>query len=206
MRSLLILLLNATSIQASDCSGLFGKVHISWMIPKNLPEVLAIEARSFHDPWDARDFARHQRGVIRHVAYLPDGTIVGYALYRISRKKLVILNLAVHPEYRRRGVGRALMEGAFRALKNLRKSGIVVEVLREDTRSREYFRSLGFHERPSTRDDTVRLVYRRGQEPPDQVWPSIQVREEAGPLPQLTDAELDTLFEQLTGRTDGGER
>ena len=86
----------------------FGKIdcHIRWMIRRDMPEVLATETQSFPSPWSEDDFIRclRQRNCIGMVAE-HDEKIIGFMLYELHKARLHVLNLAVHPEFRRRGVG-----------------------------------------------------------------------------------------------------
>ncbi|MEK6238743.1 MAG: ribosomal-protein-alanine N-acetyltransferase RimI, partial [Planctomycetales bacterium] len=54
------------------------RVHIRWMIRRDMPEVLAIENSSFEFPWSEEDFLRslQQRNCIGMVAEWED-SIVG---------------------------------------------------------------------------------------------------------------------------------
>jgi ribosomal protein S18 acetylase RimI-like enzyme len=45
-----------------------------------------------------------------YVALLPDGTVIGYITFAFSSKAFRIVNLAVHPDYRRLGVGAKLVD------------------------------------------------------------------------------------------------
>src|SRR5215470_6285738 len=81
-------------------------VHIRWMIRRDMPEVLAIESHSFEFPWSEDDFIRclRQRNCIGMVAER-DERVVGFMIYELHRNRLHILNFAVHPDFRRHGVG-----------------------------------------------------------------------------------------------------
>ena len=72
----------------------FSKVHIRWMIRRDMAEVLAIEADSFEYPWSEDDFIRclRQRNVIGMVAELDD-RIVGFMVYELGVGKSRFLTL-----------------------------------------------------------------------------------------------------------------
>ena len=85
-------------------------VHIRWMIRRDMPEVLDIENRSFEFAWTEEDFIRclRQRNCIGMVAE-HDERVVGFMIYELHKNRLHILNFAVHPDFRRRGVARGMV-------------------------------------------------------------------------------------------------
>ena len=92
------------------------RVHIRWMIRRDMPEVLAIEHASFEYPWCEEEFLRvlRQRNCIGMVAEYGE-RIVGFMIYELHRNKIHVLDFATHPEFRRRGVGRQMIAEARRA-------------------------------------------------------------------------------------------
>ena len=83
-------------------------VHIRWMIRRDMPEVLDIEAQGFEFPWSEEDFIRchRQRNCIGMVAEF-DERVVGFMIYELHKNRLHILNFAVHEDYRRQQPGRS---------------------------------------------------------------------------------------------------
>src|ERR1700735_1319008 len=82
------------------------RVHIRWMIRRDMPEVLQTAQESFEYSWTEEDFLRclRQRNCIGMVAEQGE-RVVGFMIYELHKAKLHILNFAVHPHYRRVGVG-----------------------------------------------------------------------------------------------------
>ena len=82
------------------------RVHIRWMIRRDMPEVLQTEQESFEYSWTEEDFLRclRQRNCIGMVAERGDA-IVGFMIYELHRTRLQLLNFAVNPTVRRTGVG-----------------------------------------------------------------------------------------------------
>lgn len=78
---------------------------------EDLPRVLAIERASFVTPWTEENF-RHevQRNPIAwNVVALRGRNVVGFACAYVVGGELMINDIAVDPEERQRGVGRALL-------------------------------------------------------------------------------------------------
>lgn len=119
-------------------------IHIRWMIRRDMPDVLAIEQASFAMPWSDDDFVRslRQRNCIGMVAER-DERIVGYMLYFLHRSRLELVNLAVHPDHRRTGVGRAMLEKLFSKMDRQRRTNLVARVADFNTLGHVFFRALG---------------------------------------------------------------
>lgn len=89
---------------------------IRMAIRRDLPAVLDIESRSAVIPWGEQTFLRHLRernvaGMVAVPAPDPDGLApaVGFMVYRLHGDRIEVLNLAVNPGHRRRGVGRQMV-------------------------------------------------------------------------------------------------
>ena len=74
----------------------------------------ALHAAAFDEPWSADDILRfaEDRGGFA-VAAEADGGLAGFILCRMIAGEAEVLTLAVRPQLRRRGVGRALLEAAI---------------------------------------------------------------------------------------------
>lgn len=88
-----------------------AEIGIRWFLRCDLRAVLAIEAHAGPDPcWDEDKFLAQlrRRNVIGLVAEGPGGTVVGYTVYTMIPRVYLIRKLAVHPDHRGEGAGRAL--------------------------------------------------------------------------------------------------
>src|SRR5689334_4602783 len=86
-------------------------VHVRWMIRADREAVYEIENHSFSDPWKPDDFVRviKQTRNIAMVAVYGE-RIVGFVIYEIKKSNRVeILNMAVHEDWRYKGIGAALV-------------------------------------------------------------------------------------------------
>ncbi len=120
-------------------------VHIRWMIRRDMPEVLAIEKAGFEFPWSEEEFVRclRQRNCIGMVAE-SDDEIVGFMIYELHKNRLHVLNFAVHPDYRRQGVGRQMLQKLVGKLSSQRRNRIMLEVRETNLPAQLFFRELGF--------------------------------------------------------------
>ena len=129
------------------------KVHIRWMIRRDMPEVLDIERESFEFPWFEEDFIRclRQRNCIGVVAEHGE-RIVGFMIYELHKTRLHILNFAVASGDRHRGVGRQMAEKLTGKLSNQRRTRITLEVRETNLPAQLFFKSTGFRATSVLRD------------------------------------------------------
>lgn len=129
----------------STDKGLTIDSHIRWMIRRDMPEVLAIEGSSFEFPWSEDDFIRclRQRNCIGMVAEHEE-QVVGFMIYELNRSDLHILNFAVRPDARRRGVGMQMLDKLVGKLSQQRRTRISLEVRETNLAAQLFFKNTGF--------------------------------------------------------------
>ena len=121
------------------------RVHIRWMIRRDMPEVLAIEVGSFEFPWLEEDFIRclRQRNCIGMVAE-HDDQVVGFMIYELNKTRIQILNFAAAPEFRRFGVGAQMVAKLIGKLSAQRRNRVTLEVRETNLPAQLFFRGCGF--------------------------------------------------------------
>ena len=121
------------------------RVHIRWMIRRDMPEVLQTEQESFEFSWTEEDFLRclRQRNCIGMVAEQGE-KVVGFMIYELHKNRLHILNFAVHPSWRRLGVGAQMVAKLISKLSSHRRTRITLEVRETNLTAQLFFRSQGF--------------------------------------------------------------
>ena len=122
-----------------------ARVHIRWMIRRDMPEVLQTEQDSFEYAWTEEDFLRclRQRNCIGMVAEQGE-KVVGFMIYELHKAKLHILNFAVHPSCRRVGVGAQMVAKLISKLSSHRRTRITLEVRETNLVAQLFFRQQGF--------------------------------------------------------------
>ncbi len=143
-------------------------VDVRWLLRHDLPEVLAIERASFEFPWLKEDFIRclRQRNCLGMVAEHED-RVVGFMIYELSKTRIDLLNFAVAPAWRRRGVGTQMIAKLLGKLSPQRRARVTLEVRETNLPAQLFFRSAGFRavsvlrehyeDRP---EDAYRMEYR----------------------------------------------
>ena len=121
------------------------RVHIRWMIRRDMAEVLDIERASFEFPWFEEEFVRclRQRNCIGMVAEHGDH-VVGFMIYELHKTRLHILNFAVARGFRRQWVGRQMIEKLVGKLSSQRRTRITLEVRETNLEAQLFFRHVGF--------------------------------------------------------------
>ena len=122
-----------------------ARVHIRWMIRRDMPEVLQTETESFEYSWTEEDFLRclRQRNCIGMVAEQGE-KVVGFMIYELHKSKLHILNFAVHPTWRRTGIGCQMVAKLISKLSSHRRTRITLAVRERNLAAQLFFRSQGF--------------------------------------------------------------
>ncbi len=121
------------------------RVHIRWMIRRDMPEVLAIEHGSFEFPWGEEEFLRvlRQRNCIGMVAEHGE-RVVGFMIYELHKSRLQILNFAVNPEYRRQGVGAQMVAKLVGKLSSHRRTRITLNIRETNLQAQLFYRAQAF--------------------------------------------------------------
>ena len=85
------------------------------MAADDLDAVLFIE-RSFAAPWSREMFDQElrQTDISDSRVATANGAVLGYVLWWYVADEVHVVNLAVHPRWRRRGIARLLMDEVFR--------------------------------------------------------------------------------------------
>lgn len=119
--------------------------HVRWLIRRDAPTVMAIEEASFEFPWSESDLTRvlRQRNCIGLVAEEND-SVVGYVIYELHKNRLHVLNFAVHPDHRKKGVGRAMVDNLKGKLSHDRRNRILLEVRETNLDAQLFWKRMGF--------------------------------------------------------------
>jgi [ribosomal protein S18]-alanine N-acetyltransferase len=153
------------------------RVHIRWMIRRDMAEVLQIERESFEYPWVDEDFIRclRQRNCIGMVAE-HEGRVVGFMIYELHRTRIHVLNFAVSRICHRLGVGSQMIAKLIAKLSAQRRSRIVLEVRETNVDAQLFFRENGFRAisilhafYDDTPEDAYLMQYRYRAEKPVEV-------------------------------------
>lgn len=122
---------------------------IDLMQKGDLEQVLAIEQASFSIPWSRNLFLSEFRSprVSNLLVALNDEpvrTVVGYIIFWLVEDEMHILNLAVEPAYRRKGIARKLVLAAIRRAGRKGAKRAFLEVRVSNGAAQKLYESIGF--------------------------------------------------------------
>jgi ribosomal-protein-alanine N-acetyltransferase len=116
---------------------------------RHLEAVEAIERASFVNPWQRKLFAAeltNRHALPLAALTLPGGVLAGYLCLWLAADEAQVQNLAVHPAYRRRGVGRHLLVAGLAEARRRGSRLATLEVRPSNRAARALYRRLGFRE------------------------------------------------------------
>jgi len=119
--------------------------------PEDIPQIVAIERMVFIDPWGERTL---RESLILYpdmfFVALNNGDVAGFATAAVedTGDELYghIMNIAVAPEYQRRGIGKRLIRRMEQEFLIAGASGSQLEVRITNTSAQEFYRRLGYRE------------------------------------------------------------
>jgi len=122
------------------------KIVVQPMTEADLEEVLAIETVSFPSPWSRQHFIGELSSPLSFplVARTAAGAIAGYICCMLVLDEGSILNVAVSPVFRGRGIGRLLAEAALDDLRTRGAAFVALEVRPTNRPALSLYESLGF--------------------------------------------------------------
>lgn len=121
-------------------------ITIEKMSREHLSEVASIEEMSFSLPWSLESLELMLTEQASALVALEDGRVLGYVGMMCVLDEGQIINVAVHPDARRRGVGRSLMQAAEAYAKERGIVFLSLEVRESNSAARSLYSSLGWEE------------------------------------------------------------
>jgi ribosomal-protein-alanine N-acetyltransferase len=115
------------------------------MVTADLDAVVLIE-RAFRAPWTRDMFAQELAQPDNAAQWVAEwrGRVVGYILWWCVADEVHIVNLAVHDQFRRRGVARRLLDATFDAARDRGLTLATLEVRIHNEPAIALYESLGF--------------------------------------------------------------
>jgi ribosomal-protein-alanine N-acetyltransferase len=121
-------------------------IEIIRMSREHLLAVAEIEQISFSDPWSVESLELMLGEQAMGLVAIEDGRVLGYVGMMCVLDEGQIINVATHPDSRRRGVGRALMMAIEQSAKERGIVFLSLEVRESNAAARSLYSSLGWVE------------------------------------------------------------
>jgi len=112
--------------------------------PGDLHWVTRIERRSFSDPWPKHCFLITIMGGNICWGLFAGGNLIGYLIAMPDRDRIHLANLVIDHPYRRRGLGRMLMQKLYETARLRRWQCITLEVRSSNEAAIAFYEAEGF--------------------------------------------------------------
>ena len=115
------------------------------MNASHVSQIAQLEKRCFSDPWSEKSIASELDNPLSlWLVAVEAGEVVGYVGSQTVLGETDMMNLAVAPEARRQGTGRALVLALVDALTEKGSHSLMLEVRVSNTPAQKLYESLGF--------------------------------------------------------------
>ncbi len=120
-------------------------IRIEKMGSAHIAQVADLEARCFSDPWSKKSIASELENPLSlWLVALEGETVAGYIGSQSVPPEADVMNVAVDPQYRRRGVAKRLLEALTEGLKARGITSLALEVRASNVPAVSLYEKLGF--------------------------------------------------------------
>ena len=117
------------------------------MTSEHVPQIAHLETLCFHDPWSEKSIASELENALSLWLVAVEGDdVIGYVGSQTVLGWSDMMNVAVHPDHRRKGVGESLVIALEEALKAQESTCLTLEVRGSNDPARTLYEKLGFAE------------------------------------------------------------
>ena len=122
-------------------------ITVTEMKPEHVAQVAALEKLCFADPWSEMSIASELENIWSYWLVAVCGEqVVGYIGSQSSIDETDVMNVAVHPDWRRRGIGERLITALVEALKFRGSHALLLEVRASNSPAISLYEKLGFQQ------------------------------------------------------------
>lgn len=126
--------------------GFFGDISVIPIEQRHIKEIARLEEICFSEPWSEEGILEAYRLGTKFFAAEADKKLIGYIGIKAVIDEGYITNIAVFPEFRRRGVAKALLNKVFEFAKEKGLSFVSLEVRPSNTEAVSLYEKTGFKE------------------------------------------------------------
>ena len=120
-------------------------MNITEMNASHVPQVAQLEQLCFADPWSEKSIASELTSKWSYwLVAVEDDRVVGYIGSQSSIDESDVMNVAVHPDYRRKGIAEKLINHLVEELKNRGSHALLLEVRASNAPAIALYEKLGF--------------------------------------------------------------
>lgn len=126
------------------------------MKDEDVEEVVEIEKLSFSTPWSKFAFISEIYNQSISFPFIIEDSknnkIIGYVIYWVIGDEAHINNIALHPDYRGKGIGEFVLRKVLELIKRAGAKSVSLEVRPSNIPARKLYRKLGFQLRAIRKD------------------------------------------------------
>jgi ribosomal-protein-alanine N-acetyltransferase len=114
---------------------------------KHLSDCNIIDSLSFESPWSPKEFERELSNAVAHYFVAEhNGKAIGYGGYWWVFDEAQITNIAVHPDYRQKGVAQAILDKMVNSVNDGFVKTMTLEVRKSNLPAQNLYKKNGFKE------------------------------------------------------------
>ena len=118
---------------------------LSEMKACHVAQIAQLEKLCFSDPWSERSIASELDNKLAYwIVALEGETVAGYIGSQTVLDETDMMNVAVHPDHRRKGIAEALVTGLVEVLKEKKSHCLTLEVRASNEPAQKLYEKLGF--------------------------------------------------------------
>ena len=120
---------------------------IETMKNSHVAQIAELEKICFSDPWSEKSIASELNNDLAFwLTALEEGQVAGYIGSQTVMDETDMMNVAVHPDFRRKGIAEALVNALVDYLKTIGSHCLTLEVRASNTPAITLYEKLGFSE------------------------------------------------------------
>ena len=120
---------------------------IETMKASHVAQIAELEKICFSDPWSEKSVASELENKLAFWLVAVEGNrVAGYIGSQTVMDETDMMNVAVHPDFRRQGIAEALVIGLVEHLKTMGSRCLTLEVRASNAPAIALYEKLGFHE------------------------------------------------------------
>ena len=120
---------------------------ITNMLASHIPQIAELEKMCFHDPWSESSISSELNNRLSlWLVAVENDRVVGYVGSQTVLGETDMMNIAVHPEFRKQGVATTLINNLICALNRQGSRSLMLEVRCSNAAAISVYENLGFCE------------------------------------------------------------